>query len=91
MNVRDIKEGRVQAQGIMRKSKACWRNHREASQAGEDRSGQREQRVPGGFKETGGASWGAASEGGDAAGEGQEGWLGTWASEATVWYPGLQF
>lgn len=38
----------------MRKGKTCWRSHSEASQAGEDSSGQREQ-VHIGSKEAGGA------------------------------------
>jgi len=54
MNMRDSKEGRVQAQRIMRRRKACWRRPGEACQAGEDSSGQREQQVWGEALEAGG-------------------------------------
>lgn len=40
-----LEGGRVQAQRIMRRRKACWRRPGEACQAGEGSSEQREQQV----------------------------------------------
>ena len=61
MNMRDSKEGRVQAQRIMRRKKACWRRPSEACQAGKGSSGPREQQVWGEALEARGHVTGAGS------------------------------